>query len=147
MNIIDEQYEKMMKNLKINSPSANFTYNVMSRIHAETAIIKNESIVADYQPIISKKTWIILCGIASVIILFIVFAGNFSVTTDKNQLVFSVSEYLSGLKLSFFSESLNKASQFIYDIPGLAYLVLISSLLLWLLDSVFQNKFRANIRI
>lgn len=146
MNKIDEQYEQMMKNLKIDSPSSNFTDMVMSRIYAETAIINNKSVSVAYQPIISKKTWIILFGIASAIILLIVFGGNFSASPDKNQMAFSISEYIAEFNFSFFSGSLIKASKIVTEIPGLAYLVMISSLLLWLLDAVFQNKFRTNLR-
>ena len=59
MNKLDKQFEQMMKGNRIDSPSSDFTLKVMSRIQAEAAVQKRP-ILADYQPVISKKTWIIM---------------------------------------------------------------------------------------
>ena len=62
MNKLDKQFGQIMKGMKIESPSSDFSIKIMSRIQAEAAVM-SRPILVDYKPVISKRTWIILIGI------------------------------------------------------------------------------------
>ncbi len=135
MNKLDKQFEEVMKAIQIDSPSFDFTIKVMSRIKAEAAVSQH-SLIENYQPVISRRTWIILIVAFVLFLAFIIISGN---TTDTS----------GDLGLwSYFSKSLpevdaqaslllKKSTGVFTNIPLVAYLILIASLALWTLDSIF----------
>jgi Trk-type K+ transport system membrane component len=135
MNKLDKQFGEIMKGVRIESPSSDFTLKVMSRVYAEAAV-KPKPILNDYQPVISKRTWIILIAAFILLIVYVVAAGQ---STPENGRGFWTAFFG---KLSLASNEgntvLNAGMGIFKSIPLTAYLIVITSLALWTLDSVFQ---------
>lgn len=135
MNKLDKQFGEIMKGVKIESPSSDFTLKVMSRVYAEAAV-KSKPILQVYQPVISKKTWIILIAAFVLLIIYIMATGQ---STPENGSSFWTAFF--GKLSSANSEgttALNAGMNMFKSIPLTAYLIVIASLALWTLDSVFQ---------
>ena len=135
MNKLDKQFGEIMKGVKIESPSSDFTLKVMSRVYAEAAV-KSKPILQDYQPVISKRTWIILIAAFVLLIVYIMATGQ---STTENGPSFWTAFF--GKLSSANSEgttALNAGMNMFKSIPLTAYLIVIASLALWTLDSVFQ---------
>lgn len=138
MNKLDKQFEEMMKSrVKLNSPSSDFALKVMSRVYAEAAV-KPKSVLHDYQPVISKKAWMIIIAAFVSLLVYIVVTGQ---TTPENG---------TGILSNFFGKlgavnnegaasALKTGMGFFKTIPPVAYLIVISALGLWTLDSMFQR--------
>ncbi len=140
MNKLDKQFEEMMKGVRIDSPSSDFTLKVMSRIQAEAAVTKR-SLLQDYQPVISKKTWIILIGAFVVLTIYIMISGEERSASDGSWFWSTVTGSLSQLKTSEVSSIWQKGIGVFTSVPLIAYLILTASLALWTLDSVL-NRFK-----
>ena len=133
MNKLDTQFEQLMKGIPLDSPSKDFSIKVMERIQAEAAVQKT-SILEDYQPVISRKVWILL--IASFIALVVYVLVNGQKTTPVND---------TGV-MSIFQDSLQKvntkgiltfwqsATGLFASIPSVAYLIILASMALWTVD-------------
>jgi len=136
MNKLDKQFGEIMKGVKIESPSSDFTMNVMSRVYAE-AVVKPKPVLHDYQPVISKRTWIILIAAFVLLIVYIVATGQ---STPENGHGFWTTFF--GKLSSVNNEgttALNAGLGILKSIPLTAYLIVITSLALWTLDSFFQS--------
>ncbi len=140
MNKLDKQFEEMMKGIRIDSPSSDFTLKVMSRIQAEAAVTKR-SILQDYQPVISKKTWIILIGAFVLLMVYLLVSGKESAASDSSGFWSTITGSLSQLKTSEISSVWRKGIGVFESVPLIAYLILTASLALWTLDSVL-NRFK-----
>jgi hypothetical protein len=133
MNKLDKQFEEMMKNgTKLNSPSSDFTLTVMSRVYAEAAV-KPKRILQDYQPVISKRAWIIMISAFLLIMVYMFSLGNGAAEGEKGL----ASDFLG--KLSTLDNAFKNAMGIFKTIPPVAYLIIISALGLWTLDFVFQR--------
>src|SRR5665647_1183926 len=75
MNKLDKQFAEMMKDIRIESPSSDFTLKVMSRIQAEAAV-QRRPLLQNYQPVISKRTWIILLVAFLLLMIYIAVSGS-----------------------------------------------------------------------
>jgi hypothetical protein len=141
MNKLDKQFGELMKNVRIESPSSNFTLSVMSRIQAEVAVTR-KPLLQDYQPVISKRTWWVISIIFIGLIIYISVSGGdnsqANVPDSRSLITESLSKLNSG-GLSFLSHGLGIFS----GIPAVAYLIVLASLALWTLDS-FLNRLRHN---
>ena len=139
MNKLDKQFEQMMKGITIDSPSQGFSLKVMERIQAE-AVVRKYSIVKDYQPVISKRTWIIL--IAVFIFLMVYITVSSPETTDVKEPGFwsAISGSLQKIDTSRASGIWQSVTGLFASIPTMAYLILMASLALWTLDS-FLSRF------
>jgi hypothetical protein len=141
MNKLDKQFGELMKNVRIESPSSNFTLSVMSRIQAEAAVTRKQ-LIQDYQPVISKRTWWVISIIFIGLIIYISISGGdnsqANVPDSRSLITESLSKINSG-GLSFLSQGLGIFS----GIPAVAYLIVLASLALWTLDS-FLNRLRHN---
>lgn len=140
MNKLDKQFEQMMKEISIDSPSQGFSLKVMERIQAE-AIVQKHSLVEDYQPVISRKTWIIL--IAAFILLMVYITVSSPGTTQVKEPGFwsAISGMLQKIDTKGVSGIWQTATGLFASIPTMAYLILMASLALWTLDS-FLSRFR-----
>jgi len=137
MNKLDKQFEEMMKGMKIESPSSDFTLKVMSRVYAEAAV-RPKPVLLDYKPVISKRAWIIIIAAFILLMAYIMVLGH---STPE-----SGTGFLSGFfgKLSTINNegatSVLKTGMGIFKtIPPIAYLIVISALGLWTLDSMLQR--------
>jgi len=141
MNKLDKQFAEVMKDVRIDRPSSDFTFRVMGRIQAEAAVTR-KPLLQDYQPVISKKTWIILLVAFVGLIIYISFSSG-DVESSNNPGLWtafknSLSKINSG-EASLLSHGLGLFSR----IPAVAYLIILASLSLWTIDS-FLNRFRNN---
>jgi hypothetical protein len=136
MNKLDRQFEQMMKETKIDSPSEDFRIKVMSRILAEAAVTRR--VLQDYKPVISKRTWIILIGAFVALVAYIIIGGIESGPSSVDQGVLStVADSVSQVNASV----LKKGYGLFSSIPTVAYLIILASLSLWTLDS-FLSKLK-----
>ena len=133
MNKLDKQFEEMMKNgTKLNSPSSDFMLKVMNRVYAEAAV-KPKRILQDYQPVISKRAWIIMISAFLLMMVYMMSLGYGSTEGEKGL----ASDFLG--KLSTLDNAFKNAMGIFKTIPLVAYLIVISALGLWTLDFVFQR--------
>lgn len=93
MNKLDKQFEQMMKGVKIDSPSKDFSMKVMERILAEAALQKHVTVEV-YQPVISRKTWIILIAAFVLLIVYISVSGPETTQVKEPGLWSNVSDAL-----------------------------------------------------
>jgi hypothetical protein len=133
MNKLDKQFGEMMKGgIRLDSPSSDFTLKVMSRVYAEAAV-KPKSVLQDYQPVISKRTWIIMISAFVFVMIYLISMGNGATEGDKGL----VSDFAG--KLNSLNDVFKNGIGLFKAIPSVAYLIVISALGLWTLDSVFQR--------
>jgi len=140
MNKLDKQFEQMMKGVQIDSPSSDFTLKVMSRIQAEAAV-QRKPILQNYQPVISKRTWIILIVVFILLLIYITVSSQNAAPASNTGFWSTVSGKIGGLNNQEASSILKKGTGLFTSIPTIAYLILTASMALWTLDSVL-NRFR-----
>jgi len=142
MNKQDKQFEQMMKGIRIDSPSSDFTVRVMSRIQAEAAVQKR-SVIQDYQPVISKRTWIILLVIFVLFMIYITVSGQDTTTANNTGIWSTVSGKLAALNTKEVSKIWQTGTGLFTSIPPVVFLILTASLALWTLD-LFFTRFKHN---
>lgn len=140
MNKLDKQFEQMMKGIRIDSPSTDFTVQVMSRIQAEAAVQKR-SILQDYQPVISRKAWIILILAFVLILIYSIVSTQDAAPAADKGIWSTISGTLDQIKTSEVSSLWQKGMGLFASIPSIALLILTATLALWTLDS-FLGRFR-----
>lgn len=140
MNKLDEQFEEMMKGIRVDSPSSDFTLKVMSRIQAE-ATVQQHHLLQDYQPVISKRTWIILVAAFILLMIYITVSGKETTTANDSGFWSAISGSLDQLKVKEASSIWQKGMGLFSSVPTIAYLILTASLALWTLDS-YLTRFR-----
>jgi hypothetical protein len=140
MNKLDKQFEEMMKRVRIDSPSSDFTLKVMSRVQAEAAV-QRKPILQDYQPVISKRTWIILIVVFLLLLIYITVSSQDVAPASNTGFWSTVSEKIGALNNQETSSILKRGTGLFTSIPTIAYLILSASLALWTLDG-FLARFR-----
>jgi hypothetical protein len=138
MNKLDKQFEEMMKGIRIDSPSTDFTLKVMSRIQAEAAV-KPHHLLEDYKPVISKRTWIILIAAFVLLIIYITVSGKETTTVTDSGFWSTISGSLDQVKLKEASSFWQKGMGLFSSIPTIAYLILTATLALWTIDGYFTR--------
>ena len=139
MNKLDTQFEQMMKGIRIDSPSSDFTIRVMSRIQAEAAV-QRLPVLQNYQPVISKKTWIILIAAFVLLMIYVSVSGNETTVADQG-IWSTLSGYLGKLQVKEVSSIWQTGTSLFAKVPSIAYLILASTLALWTLDG-FLGRFK-----
>jgi hypothetical protein len=136
MNMLDKQFDEMMKGVRIDSPSPDFTLKVMSRIQAEAAV-RPQPVIRNYQPVIGRNTWIVL-GLAFAALLFYI---TVSVPATVPQSSPGLWSNLFGKVES--SSSVNsfwqKGMTIFRNLPSVVFLILGASMALWTLDAYFTG--------
>ena len=140
MNKLDKQFEQMIKGVQIDSPSSDFTLRVMSRIQAEAAV-QRKPILQNYQPVISKRTWIILIVAFILLLIYITVSSQNATPASDTGFWSTVSGKIGGFNNQEASSILKKGTGLFTSIPTIAYLILTASMALWTLDSVL-SRFR-----
>lgn len=130
----------MMKEISIDSPSQGFSLKVMERIQAE-AVVQKHSLVEDYQPVISKRTWIILIAAFIFLMVYITVSSPETTQVKEPGIWSAISGTLQKIDTSGASSIWQSATGLFASIPTMAYLILTASLALWTLDS-FLSRFR-----
>jgi len=140
MNKLDKQFEQMMKGVQIDSPSSDFTLRIMSRIQAETAV-QRRPVLQNYQPVISKRTWIILIVAFILLLIYMMVSSQNAAPASSTGIWSTISGKLGALNNQQVASVLKTGMGLFTSIPLIAYLILTASLALWTLDSVL-NRFR-----
>ena len=130
----------MMKGIRIDSPSTDFTLKVMSRIQAEAAV-KPHHLLEDYKPVISKRTWIILIAAFILLMIYITVAGKETTTTPDSGFWSTISGSLKQVELKGATSFWQKGMGLFSSIPTIAYLILTATLALWTIDG-YLTRFR-----
>ena len=140
MNKIDKQFEQLIKEISIDSPSKGFTLKVMDRIQAEV-VVQKHSLLEDYQPVISKRTWVILIAAFVFMVVYVVMSSPESSTVKEPGLWSTVTGTLQKIDTKPVSNIWQSVTGLFASIPTMAYLILTASLALWTLD-LFLTRFR-----
>ncbi len=140
MNKLDKQFEQLMKGINIDSPSQGFSLKVMEQIQAE-AVVQKHSLVEDYQPVISKRTWIILIAAFILLLVYITVSGPETTQVKEPGFWSTISGSLQKIDTRGVSGIWQSATGLFASIPTMAYLILTATLALWTLDS-FLSRFR-----
>lgn len=137
MNKQDKQFEQLMKGMNLDSPSPDFMHRVMGRIQAEAAVTPRK-VLQDYQPVISRKAWIVLGVLFAALLAYITVSGSGSATE-------SAPGYWSNLLGNVNSQEVGsvwqKGMSWVGSIPTLALLIVASTLALYTLDA-YLTKLR-----
>ena len=140
MNKLDKQFEQLMKEIHIDSPSKDFSLKVMERIQAEAAVQKR-SILEEYQPVISRKAWIILIVAFISLVVYILFSGQEITQVNDTSTWSVIPDSLQKLNIKGFSNVWQSATGLFASIPSVAYLIMLASMALWTLD-LFLTRLR-----
>jgi len=140
MNKLDKQFEQLMKGVNIDSPSKDFSLKVMERIQAE-AVVQKHSLLDDYQPVISRKVWIILIIAFILLLVYITVSGQKTVQVQEPGFWSTISDSMPKVNTKGVSNLWQTATGLFTSVPSIAYLILTASLALWTLDS-FLARFR-----
>jgi hypothetical protein len=135
MNKLDQSYEEIMKGIRIDSPSRDFTLKVMSRIQAEVAV-RQKPLLSNYEPVISRKVWIGMALIFFVFLAYLISSGTNASASGSiwNELLYS----LSGThETSLWRKGFGALS----TVPVIVYLILASTMALWTMDMLL-NQFK-----
>jgi hypothetical protein len=143
MDKLDQQFEQLMKGITIDSPSKGFSMKVMERIQAEAAVQK-KSLLEDYQPVISKRTWILMIAAFIALIVYVIYSGHSTAPAQDNGVMSVLSESVQKLQASKVSNVWQTANGIFASIPSVAYLILLASLALWTLDMFLTKMKHAN---
>jgi hypothetical protein len=137
MEPIDKKFEQMMQGIKLDSPSGNFTEKVMQCIQNEAEVAKLKRNV--YEPVISKKTWVILSvGFVVLAVFALLSDESHSADTPTGLL----RDLYPSLKISNFSTISNlwdPITRLFTTVPLMVYITFISSLVLWSFDRLLSQ--------
>jgi hypothetical protein len=109
----------------------------MSRVYAEAAF-KPKRILQDYQPVISKKAWIVIIAAFILLLVYIIASGQ-STSQGGSGFLSDLLGKLTPANDKGAASALENGLSFFKAIPPIAYLILISALALWTLDSILQR--------
>ena len=109
---IEKLSEKIMQETSLESPSANFTANIMSQLQEKTIT---------YKPLISKKVWVL---VAACIALAVIFNFNSELSRPEWLDIVSIRERLS-YSLDSLVPNLEMPKTYIYSMVFLAIFILI----------------------
>lgn len=140
MNKLDKQFEGMMKEVRLDSPSPDFMAKVMSRIQAEAAV-QHRPVLQAYQPVISRKAWTII-GIAFLaLLIYITVSGPDTETESTPRLWSTLLGSVEKINATGMTSVWQKGMNIFGTIPPVALLILAASMALWTLDT-YLTKLR-----
>ena len=82
---IDDFVEKVIKDNTLESPSLDFTSNIMSQIEAGV-----QSEITVYKPLISKRTWVIMAAFIVAGLTYLVIGNNIQTTGWLDNIDYSI---------------------------------------------------------
>lgn len=112
----DDFVKKVVKNAGLETPSDDFTQNIMSKIIAQN----EKSIATHYKPLISNTSWLVLAVIAILLLVYIIF-GN----SDLNVSWIPSIDELSSNDIGIMNalENLRLPNTLVYGLTGLALFI------------------------
>ena len=113
---LDAFLKKQIKELPLESPSKNFTANIMSALHAESALSHIK-----YKPLISKKIWLAVAAVV-VAVLFIPFQKQEGGLLEKVSIDFS---FIDKLNFGGALEGLSVSSTAFYGLLFFAIMIFV----------------------
>lgn len=134
MNKLDKQFEGIMKEVRLDSPSPDFMIKVMSRIQAEAAV-QHRPVLKAYQPVISRKAWIIIGLAFLALLIYITVSGSGTATESTPGLWSSLVGSVEKLNATGMTSVWQKGMDIFGSIPPVALLILTASMALWTLDT------------
>ena len=140
MNKLDKQFEQLMKEIHIDSPSKDFSLKVMERIQAEAAVQKH-AILEEYQPVISRKVWVILIVGFISLVIYILYSGQETPQGSNTNIWSSLPDALQMMNTKGISNLWQSVNGLISSIPSVTYLIILASMALWTLD-LFLTRIR-----
>ena len=133
MNKLDKQFEGMMKEIRLDSPSPDFMIKVMSRIQAEAAV-QHRPLQA-YQPVISRKAWIIIGLAFLALLIYITVSGSDTATESTPGIWSTLLGSVEKINSTGMTSVWQKGMNIFGNIPPVALLILTASMALWTLDT------------
>jgi hypothetical protein len=127
----------MFKKSSLDSPSENFTSNIMSKIQQDSVSVIDDS------PIIGVKYWILI-GLSFVAAAFVIFSSDFSLIEN---LFSGIGNSISLEGFSFNILGSLKQAIALVKIPPIVIIGLLAVALLVVLDRFLKLKFNANLLI
>jgi len=140
MNKLDKQFEGMMKEVRLDSPSPEFMIKVMSRIQAEAAV-QHRPVLQNYQPVISRKAWIIIGLAFLALLIYITVSGSDTVPESSPGLWSTLLGSVEMINSTGMTSIWQKGMNIFGNIPPVALLILAASMALWTLDT-FLTRLR-----
>lgn len=133
MNKLDKQFEGMMKEVRLDSPSPDFMIKVMSRIQAEAAVQHRP--VQTYQPVISRKAWIIIGLAFLALLIYITVSGSDAATESTPGFWSTLVGSVEKINATGMTSVWQKGMDIFGTISPVALLILTASMALWTLDT------------
>ena len=133
MNKLDQQFEQLMKGITLDSPSKGFSLKVMELIQAEAAVQKHV-VVEEYQPVISRKAWIILIAAFVSFIIYMLFFGQTPSQAGDSATWSALQDSLQKVNTKGISNAWQSINALFASIPSMAYLIMLASMALWSVD-------------
>ena len=130
MNQLDKNFENLMKEQKLASPSSRFSINVMEQIYQHSSRIV-------YKPLIGKWTWRVLFVLFGSFIGYVFFGADPATQTGKWDFV--------GKLESFQSNILKSVADHFNQLPTILLLIIIVLSLLLMVDHLFLKKKSENL--
>lgn len=130
----DKQFEQLMKGMTLSSPSADFTHRVMGRIQAEAAVMPRK-VLQNYQPVISRKTWVVLGVLCVALMVYITVSGSGSGTETAPGFWSNLLGSIEKVNSQEVGSVWQKGMTWFGSIPTVALLIVASTLSLYTLDT------------
>lgn len=140
MNKLDKQFELLMKGIQIDSPSKDFSLKVMERIQAEAAVRK-PSPLETYQPVISRKAWIILIAAFVALLVYLSVSGQEASPANDSGTWSAIKDSMQKVNTTGLSNAWESVNGLFASVPSVAYLIVLASMALWTLD-LFLTRMR-----
>lgn len=141
MNKQDKQFEQLMKGMTLSSPSADFTHRVMGRIQAEAAVMPRK-VLQNYQPVISRKTWVVLGVLCVALMVYITVSGTGSATETAPGFWANLLGSIEKVNSQEVGSIWQKGMSWFGSIPTVALLIVASTLALYTLDAYLTRMRR-----
>jgi len=143
MNNLDKKFEQLMKGINIDSPSKDFSLKVMERIQAEAAVQKH-SLLEDYQPVISRKVWILMSVTFISLVVYILFSSQEITQVNDTSSWSAIPDSIQNINFNRVTNVWQSATGLFTSIPSIAYLIMLTSLALWTLDLLLTRLRHSN---
>ncbi len=137
----DKQFEQLMKGMTLSSPSADFTHRVMGRIQAEAAVMPRK-VLQNYQPVISRKTWVVLGVLCVALLVYITVSGAGSATETAPGFWANLLGSIEKVNSQEVGSIWQKGMSWFGSIPTVALLIVASTLALYTLDAYLTRMRR-----
>lgn len=128
---LDEFTSKLLKNFSGETPSFDFTAQVMSRVEA-----LSRTDITEYKPLISKKIWLILGVILAGVFSYLIFGDIQLENSWASSKVLDLIPKMNSITLPDYQIS----NVFLYSIAGLTFFICVQ---IFMLKNYFNRRLAA----